>query len=175
MGFRTVWIDEVEGKSWFCIGTLDDVMSLEVFEAEEDWSCACISVRNRCLFDIISIAYARFTLLAWNYVESVFGSSRRLLEATWRCFDNFLRPLEPILGSLGRPSTVLVGLGGLLAQLLEYLGASCDASWGVLRKVFGVGFLIDFLSFVIENCSKLNKNMIAQTSWIINSCSSTIM
>ena len=38
-------------------------MSLEVFEVEEDWSCACISVRKGCVLDIISIAYARFIFI----------------------------------------------------------------------------------------------------------------
>ena len=57
MGFRKA------GKSWFCIGSVDYVMSLEVFEVEEDWSCACISVRKGCVFDIISIAYARFIFI----------------------------------------------------------------------------------------------------------------
>ena len=38
-------------------------MSLEVFEVEEDWSCAWISVRKGCVFDIISIAYARFVFI----------------------------------------------------------------------------------------------------------------
>ena len=110
-------------------------MSLEVFEVEEDWSCACISVRKRCVFDIISIAYARFIFIGLRLVGSVSG----LLDVFWNPFGtvfvSFLESLGPILGSLGRPWSVLEGLGGLLAPswgllegLLGHLGTSCGAS-----------------------------------------------
>ena len=43
------------------------------------------------------------------------------------CFDNFLRSLGPILGSLGRLWDVLMGLGGLLAP-----------SWGLLEELLEI-------------------------------------
>ena len=70
----------MQGNSWFCIGSVNDVMSLEVFEVEEDWSSACISVRKRCVFDIISITYARF--LYW--LESMLEVSSGLLGDFWK-------------------------------------------------------------------------------------------
>ena len=55
-------------------------MSLEVFEVEKDWSSACISVRKRCVFDIISITYARF----FYWLESMLEVSSGLLDVFWK-------------------------------------------------------------------------------------------
>ena len=69
---RGLSIDSLE----FILGQLNDVMSLEVFEVEEDWSSACISVRTRCVFDIISLTYARF----FYWLESMLEVSSGLLD-----------------------------------------------------------------------------------------------
>ena len=68
-------------------------MSLEVFDVEEDCSCACISVRKRCVFDIISSTYARF-LLARDYVGSVFGCLGACLRRFWSILGRLVGPLE---------------------------------------------------------------------------------
>ena len=60
-----------------------------------------MSVRKRCVLDLISITYAR-DFIGLRYVGSVRGYLGRVLEAAWGRFANFLHPLEPILGSLGR-------------------------------------------------------------------------
>ena len=50
-------------------------MSLEVFEVEEDWSCACISVKKGCVLAIISIAYARFIVIGLRLYWKCLGVS----------------------------------------------------------------------------------------------------
>ena len=63
-------------------------MLLEVFEVEKDWSSACISVRKRCVFDIISITYAVFF-----WLESMLEVSSGLLDVFWKPLGGVLKTL----------------------------------------------------------------------------------
>ena len=134
--FSIAWIDEVWGKNLFCVGSADYVMSLEVFENGEDWSCACKCVRKG--WDLISYALHMHSwfLLAWNHVGSVLGSLGRLLEGSllgvsWEPFGAAWKHFGSILGCLGRSRSVLEGLGTVL-----------EPSWGFLEELFGVSWEI---------------------------------
>ena len=143
-------------------------MSLEVFVVEEDWSCACISVRKGCVFDIIRIAYASLIFISLRLCWKCLRVSWTL-EAAWECFENFLRPLGPIWGSLRRPWHVLEGLRVSFWSILERrvgplevssrgFSERCifDALWVSWRQIFGDLF--------IENWSSSNEHLIAHMS-----------
>ena len=109
-------------------------MSFEVFEVEKDWSSACISVRKRCVFDIISITYARF--IYW--LEIMLEVSSGLLDIVWKplgdvltTFCNRLDPFWALLEGFAVFWRVLEASWhrlGACEELLENLGASCGAS-----------------------------------------------
>ena len=110
-------------------------MSLEVFEVEEDWSCACISVRKGCVFDIISIAYARFIFIglrlcwkclrvSWTSFGTRLGVFCQLFGTAWTYFGVSWGALECFGGSWGPSGTVL--------------GLACGAfgvSWGLENEL----------------------------------------
>ena len=76
-------------------------MSLEVFKVEEDWSCACISVRKGCVFDIISIAYA-----SWKCFR-VSWTSSGLLDVFWNPFGSVLTAFLDRLEACSEPFYVI--------------------------------------------------------------------
>ena len=118
----------------FCIGSVNDVMSPEVFEVEEDWSSACMSVRKRCVLDLTSITYARVLIglrlcwkclwVSWTCFGSRVGAICQLSASTWTHFGVPWRALECFGGSCVPPDSVLgLAWGGF------------GGSWDVLRAV----------------------------------------
>ena len=55
------------------------------------------------------------------------------MEAAWGCFNNFLRPLGSILGSLGRLWSVLEGLEAYWHRL----GTCLRKFWSLLGRLVG--------------------------------------
>ena len=108
-------------------------MSLEVFEVEEDWSSACISVRKRCVFDIISIAYARFFIrlrLGWKCPRVSWTSFGSRLGTVLSTFRYRLNPFWALLEGFEVFWTVL-------EASWHRLGACLRRFWSILSRLVG--------------------------------------
>ena len=105
-------------------------MSLEVFEVEEDWSSACMSVRKRCVLDIISITYARvfIGLRCW-----------KCLRVSWTSFGSRLGGDLPTLcihlNPFWAPLEGFEVFWKVLKASWHRLGACLRSFWSILWRL----------------------------------------